>query len=213
MNSIRVHDQGAQNYDRQTVEYECYAHDVLFGMGFEYVRSGERLLDLGIGTGLASLPFAKAGLEVSGLDGSAEMLNVCRAKGFAQSLQCHDLLDVPLPYADQSFDHGIACGVFHFFGDLAPIIKEASRIIRHHGIFAFTVLAPPKENEAACDNAPDYLKMETAWGLPIFAHRPMSVAGILKEGGFEIRKRQKFLIGSDSQNVAAQIHTAFVAQK
>ena len=72
VNGIYAHDQEADLYDEQVREYESYAHDVLFGMSFEYVRSGERLLDLGIGTGLASLPFAKLGLEVFGLDGSAE---------------------------------------------------------------------------------------------------------------------------------------------
>lgn len=87
INSISVHDEEAARYDQQVREYKCFAHDVLFGMCFEYVHPHDRLLDVGIGTGLASLPFAKMGLEILGLDGSTEMLKVCKSKGFANELE------------------------------------------------------------------------------------------------------------------------------
>ena len=71
---ISAHDEEATQYDQQVHEYGCYTHDVIFGMSFEYINTHDRLLDIGIGTGLASLPFAKVGLEVFGFDGSNEML-------------------------------------------------------------------------------------------------------------------------------------------
>ena len=58
MDSISAHDEEAAQYGQQVREYNCYAHDVLFGMSFEYVNPHDCLLDIGIGTGLASLPFA-----------------------------------------------------------------------------------------------------------------------------------------------------------
>jgi len=39
-------------------------------MGFEFVGAGEKLLDIGIGTGLASMHFSEIGLKVYGLDNS-----------------------------------------------------------------------------------------------------------------------------------------------
>ncbi len=213
MNSIHAHDQGALQYDRQMVEYECYAYDVLFGICFEFVRPGECLLDLGIGTGLASLPFAKAGLEVSGVDGSAEMLKVCQAKGFTATLKCHDLQNLPLPYADHSFHHIIACGVFHFFDDLTPIIQEASRLMRGAGIFAFTVVELSTVNQVTGESEPNSLKMETPWGPPIFAHSPAYIKKILKESGFELLKRQRFLVGNAKEQKPERIHAACVVRK
>jgi len=81
----------ASEYDAQVRDYYSYGHDVLFGICFEYVKAGDRLLDLAIGTGLASKPFADIGLRVSGLDISNDMLEACRTKGFAEDLRRHDL--------------------------------------------------------------------------------------------------------------------------
>ena len=76
----------ASHYNNQVREYDSYGHDVLFGMSFEFVKTDEKLLDIGIGTGLASLPFSQVGLKVYGLDVSQEMLNACQSKSFTQAL-------------------------------------------------------------------------------------------------------------------------------
>jgi len=152
--TISVHDQCAAQYDKQVHEYNSYGHDTLFGMSFEYVNSRDCLLDLGIGTGLASRSFAKLGLNVYGCDGSAEMLKMCESKAFATELKVFDLHDTPLPYSDYFFDHAICCGVLHFFDDLETILKEVFRIIKPGGIFAFTVAGQTAEEEAATRDDP-----------------------------------------------------------
>jgi len=90
--SIRVHSEHASKYDREAHETGWFGPEVLFDLCFEYVSPHERLLDIRIGTGLGSMPFARAGLEVSGIDGSAEMLEICRSKDFAEDLRKFDLL-------------------------------------------------------------------------------------------------------------------------
>ena len=59
----------------------------------------DRLLDIGIGTGLGSLPFAKTGLEIFGIDGSGEMLKCL--KFFVLSGQ-EDIEDLCYAYVAQS---------------------------------------------------------------------------------------------------------------
>jgi 2-polyprenyl-3-methyl-5-hydroxy-6-metoxy-1,4-benzoquinol methylase len=44
------------------------------------VRLGGRTLDIGCGTGRIALPMAMSGLDVTGLDNSKEMLDICRGK-------------------------------------------------------------------------------------------------------------------------------------
>jgi len=193
--TISAHDQEAAQYDQQVHEYHSYGHDALFGMSFEYVNPHERLLDIGIGTGLASQAFAKAGLEVYGCDGSAQMLEICEAKGFAKKLNILDLQNIPLPYADSFFDHVICCNVFHFFDDLVPIFKEVARMIKPRGIFAFTVAAHTSEEEADTeDGLKGYLKAPTPWGVPVFKHRGRYVTNMLNANGFDNLKAQKLLI-------------------
>lgn len=120
MDPIEAHREEAQEYDRQAREWG-WNPEVFFGMMWKYVQPGESLLDIGIGTGLCSQAFHKAGLRILGFDGAEEMLQICRSKNIAEELRVHDITDMPWPYADNTFDHVLAAGVFHFFGDLRPI--------------------------------------------------------------------------------------------
>ena len=213
-NSIRVHDEQAAEYDRQIRDYKCFAQEALFGLIFEYVHPHDRLLDIGIGTGLGSLLFARAGLDVFGIDGSVEMLKICKSKGFARDLKQFDLRNIPLPYSDSFFDHVISCGVFHFFGDLKSMFKEVSRIIRPGGIFAFTVLAqtPEKEEKAVCYNPQGYSEIQSDWDALIFVHSNGYIEKLLQDCGFDNLKEFKFLVWS-GQDDSDDLYCAYVAQR
>ncbi len=129
----------AVEYDKQARETNWLGPDVVFGLAYEFVKPGDSLLDLGIGSGLSSILFHKAGLRVYGLDGSGEILKVCKSKGFAVELKQHDLRSMPLPYPSGFFDHVVSVAVLNSFRDLAPLFKETARIMTDGGIFAFTV--------------------------------------------------------------------------
>jgi predicted TPR repeat methyltransferase len=211
---IRAHDEEAAQYDQQVREYEYYAHDVIFGMSFEYINAGDRLLDMGIGTGLASLPFAKIGLEVFGFDGSAEMLKVCESKSFAKELKIFDLRDIPYPYPGGYFDHVISSGIFHFFGELKTFMEEVSRIIKPRGIFAFTVAADKSEvYDPKKKDQKNYSKMPTAWDTSIFTHSDVYITNILRDIGFDKRKMQKILIRGGDKDCDDMLFKVYIAQR
>lgn len=180
----------AVNYDNQVKEYDSYGNDVLFGMCYDYVSSGEKLLDIGIGTGLASIKFSRTGLKIYGLDESQEMLNACQSKSFAEELNRYDINRDTIPYTDHYFNHVISCGVFHFVGDLSDIFADVKRVIKKSGIFAFTIA--PQETSA------DYIKEPTAWGVSIFKHSSRYIMQLLSENNLELQKEQRLLIkGAD----------------
>ena len=52
------------DYDFQARQNHWHP-EVLFGLCYEYLHSGDRLLDIGIGTGLGAEPFARAGFQFS----------------------------------------------------------------------------------------------------------------------------------------------------
>ena len=211
---IKFHDKFASDYDSQVKEYNSYGHEALFGMCYEYIKPGDSLLDLGIGTGLISVLFAKAGLNISGLDGSIEMLKECRKKGFAKEIKQYDVQDVPLPYSNNVFSHIVCCGVFHFFGALLPTIKETYRILRSNGIFAFTI-ASLISNEAGfdCESMPEYVEIESPWGVPIFKHSDKYIYKIAETLGLTIQKEQKVLADSGDKEADDILFKVIVMQK
>ncbi len=191
--SIRIHDAGADEYDQQVEAYESHAHDLLFGLSHPYAGPGQRLLDLGIGTGLTSEPFDRAGLEIYGADGSAEMLRVCRAKGFARERRLLDLRAGPWPYPDRFFAHALACGLLHFLEDLAPFMGEVARLLGGGGVFVFTVAAPAQAESGDRADAPDCMQRATPWGVNIFVHQDRYLRRLLARFGFRVLKRQRYL--------------------
>ena len=66
----------AEGYDKQSLKYGWLGPEILFGLSYEYLNPGNTMLDIGIGTGLSSIPFHKAGLKIFGVDRSDEMLKI-----------------------------------------------------------------------------------------------------------------------------------------
>ena len=180
----------ADNYDQQVRDYNSYGHDVLFGMCFEYVNAGQRLLDIGIGTGLASEKFSQIGLSVCGLDASEDMLNACRSKSFADELTVYNMNHDRIPYGDNTFDHLISCAALHFLYDLQILFNDVSPVMKPGGVFAFSIAPHASEG--------DFIKEDTAWGVPIFKHSPDYVTRCLDDAGLHLLKEQRLLIkGAD----------------
>lgn len=192
-------------YDAQVGEYDSHAHDVLFGMAFPYVRSGERLLDIGIGTGLASIHFAEIGLQIHGLDCSSEMLDACRAKAFALELGKLDVVREAIPYPDRFFDHVVCCGLFHFVRDLSGPLVELARVLKEGGVFAFTY--------APGDFQDDCLEEPTGWGIPIFRHSTSYLKKLLKRGGLELVKEQRLLMKGVDKTAYDHIFSVLICRK
>ncbi|MGA7988981.1 MAG: class I SAM-dependent methyltransferase [Candidatus Dormiibacterota bacterium] len=92
----------------------CFAQLVEAG------RISGRVIDLGCGTGENALHFARAGLDVLGVDGSPEAIRQARAKaagpGPPVTFEVADLLDLGGD-ADR-FDTATDSGVFHVFDDV-----------------------------------------------------------------------------------------------
>jgi ubiquinone/menaquinone biosynthesis C-methylase UbiE len=181
------------NYDDEVKKYNSYSHNVIFGMCYDLVKPGEKILDLGIGTGLASIQFYKMGLRVYCIDNSSEMLNICRKKAFAEELKLYDLNGIKIPYDDDFFNHIVCCGVLHFFAGVEKIFSEAARLIKRGGIFAFTF--------APCEKADKYTEEMSEWGIPVYKHSSGYIKCLLSKNNMNLLKEQRLLMkGADKLN-------------
>nr|WP_320193149.1 class I SAM-dependent methyltransferase [uncultured Desulfobacter sp.] len=170
------------NYDQNAEKIDWLDPAITFGMAYRFVKPGDRLLDIGIGTGLSSQLFYKAGLEIHGIDFSPKMLARCRSKQMAKELKEHDLSILPYPYESNSMDHAVCTGVTHLFKDLTPIFQELARILKSGGVFAFVV--PDRQEDEARE-----IQVESRHSpgekVTIFSHSILNINTLLDSYGFD----------------------------
>ena len=205
----------AAQYDDAAEQNGWSAPEVLFGLASDLIGAGECLLDLGIGTGLSAIPFKKAGLHVYGVDGSQGMLAQCASRGVAIDLQQHDILSIPLPYADNQFDHICACGVFHLVGHINEIFAEAGRMVRGSGTFLFTTeeLKPDRaDGERFNDCGVLGVKNEKS-GVTSYLHSHDLVERLLRGNRFAIAKTLDFVAYGKTDWADERTFRAYIAVK
>ena len=119
-----------------------------------------RILDLGTGTGKAApaLVARFPAAEVIGVDLTPAMLRVAASRpDRAAFLVCADA--ARLPFADQSIDLVFSSLALHWCPALDPVLAEVRRVLRHPGLFTFTIPGPGSYRELraawqAVDRAP-----------------------------------------------------------
>lgn len=96
-----------------------------------------RVLDLGCGAGFLSNYLAACGHDVTGLDTTAENLDVARAHDPTRRV-AYDLGDArALPYGDRSFDVVCAMDLLEHVEDAERVIAEVGRVLAPGGVFFF----------------------------------------------------------------------------
>ncbi|MGH7061523.1 MAG: class I SAM-dependent methyltransferase, partial [Stellaceae bacterium] len=117
------------------------SYDIVFGpvfhpgrkaaVGIANDRPGQRILEVGVGTGL-SLPYFRRDSQVTGIDVSAEMLEKARSRtarlGLAHVAGLHEMDAENLDFADNSFDAVLALYVASVVPNPARFAAEMRRV-------------------------------------------------------------------------------------
>jgi predicted TPR repeat methyltransferase len=98
----------------------------------------KRAIDLGCGTGLAASAFARGVDHFIGVDLSPRMIERSRSTGLYAELDVVDMLQGLRARPDASADLILAADAMVYVADLAPVLKEASRVLVFGGLLAFT---------------------------------------------------------------------------
>jgi len=104
---------------------------------------GQRVADVGCGTGRHSVWLADAGAVVTGYDFSEPMLARAKAKRRAERVQLvsHDVTQ-PIPAGDEAFDQVVSCLVLDHIPELVAYFDELARICRRGGAITLSTVHP-----------------------------------------------------------------------
>jgi malonyl-CoA O-methyltransferase len=137
-----------EGYDRWASVYDHDANP-LQALEESFMRQaigdpqGQRVLDIGCGTGRHALWLAAGGAEVTAVDFSEGMLQKAREKPNADRVRFlqHDVHE-PLPFADEAFDLVVSGLVLEHLRELGPFFTEARRVTRSGGRAVISAMHP-----------------------------------------------------------------------
>ncbi len=108
-----------------------------------------RVLDVATGTGAVALELVRQhGCSVVGVDRSADMLAVARARiaarGLTSRIELHEGRAEALPFAEASFDALTVTYLLRYVDDPAATLRELARVVRPGGTVAMLEFGVPQ---------------------------------------------------------------------
>ncbi|HWE52134.1 MAG TPA: class I SAM-dependent methyltransferase [Bryobacteraceae bacterium] len=156
-------------------------------------RPGERILDLGCGTGHLTAQIAERGVEVLGIDSSPAMIGQARQNYPANRTQAKFLLaDARNFHFEQSFDAVFSNAALHWIPDPAAVIASVAAALKPGGRFVLEMGA--RGNIATIVTVLDKVLREAGYvpENPWFFPSAAEYATLLEQQGFEIQALSTF---------------------
>lgn len=190
--NLKLADEFASGYDNSVLKNNWNGPEILYNSIKERLKPNSRILDLGIGTGESSIRFKNFGHQITGLDGSAAMLQQCIRKNVAGKVVCHDLENPPFPFRKNNFDAIVSNGVFHLVYPLSPVFSEVNRLLKPEGLFAFTY-EDASETNGYSNTESGVWQMKTASEVITFKYSDEYISNLLKRNNFSVFNSCRFL--------------------
>ena len=109
------------------------------------VEAGQRVLDIGCGTGVFLRLVADRGAKTFGLDASDALIEIARERLPDADLRVGDM--EALPYDDDGFDVVSGFNAFFFANDFVGALGEAGRVAKPAATVVIQVWGPHERNE------------------------------------------------------------------
>lgn len=190
-------DWGTGRYESSAAQLEAAAWVVVDAAA---PGAGERVLDIGCGTGNAALLAAERGARVTGVDPAGRLLGVARERAAAQHLEVTFLPGeaAALPIDDGSVDVALSVFAVIFAPDPARAVAEIARVVRPGGRLVLSAWIPTgaifEMNRLAFEAVAKAVGAPP--GPPPFAwHEKQALAGLLAPHGFDLVVIQEHRLG------------------
>ena len=131
-----IWDKMAARYDDRTLRQYERAYDLSIQKTRAVLLPGQRVLEIGCGTGIIALGIAPSVKRVIATDISLQMVAVAREKAESLSITNVDFAvsdGHTLPWADQSFDVVLLFNTLHWVKEPTVLLQEAHRLLKPSG--------------------------------------------------------------------------------
>jgi SAM-dependent methyltransferase len=212
-------DWGAGNYERTAVQLQPAARACI---DLAAPAAGERVIDVGCGTGNAALLAAELGARVTGVDPAERLLDVARGRAREQGLEI-DFIGgeaSSLPVPDAAADAVVSVFGAIFDPDAAAAARELARVTAPGGRIVLSAWIPAgalfdvmrMRHEAIASAAPAPAPAPFDW------HRADALGSLFSPLGFSVELREEplvFTAGSASEFVEAEFrdHPLWVSSR
>ncbi len=153
---------------------------------------GERVLDLGCGTGELAAELAALGIQVRGIDADAAMIAQARTKHPEVEFEQADGHDFTVAHP---VDAVLSNAALHWMLDPAAVVARVEAALRPGGRFVAefggqgnVALIRSAVREAAAAAGIDPTRLRSPWYFP----SPAEYATLLEAGGFRVRRMEHF---------------------
>lgn len=175
-NSESGYNLAAKEYDKKEGYLNSFEKNRLLPLFGDVV--GNKILDVGAGTGRIALQLAKLGADVTALDVSPEILTVLKQKNSRVETVIGDAEN--LPFLDASFDSVVSAFVIVHLKDLHRSFDEAYRVLKDGGTFIVTNINQ-KDPPVITTKAGDIV-------IESYYHRPEKVRETLESLAFTVKE-------------------------
>ncbi len=100
-----------------------------------YYKTGQRIIDLGCGTGLMAPYLKPYAAKLVGVDIAEKMLAIAAKRGLYDELIADDMVAA----LKEQWDLIVAADAVVYIGDLAPLLQAAAKALLPHGVLAMSV--------------------------------------------------------------------------
>lgn len=103
----------------------------------KWIMPGDKVADIGAGTGRLSIEIKKMGAGVTAIDTSQEMLNILKKKD--SSISTCLVKDSCIPFDDESFDKVVSCDTMIHFLNWKDFLIEHKRVVKINGYIIYNM--------------------------------------------------------------------------
>ena len=159
---------------------------------------GQKILDAGCGVGRNTIKLVKRGAEVTGVDFSDKMLDICKEKLEERDLEAElvnsDLKE--LPFEEEAFDIVVCSSVIDHIRDLSDVFSEFSRVLKENGILVVSGVHPSVKAEK---HAARFEKGEKFFIIKEFDHSFEELQSVARNNGLEKKEMIEIKLGEEQK--------------